>query len=337
MRFLIIGCGSMGKRRARVLKKLGYEDVLALDTRADRLEEMHSQSPHVRGFGNFDRAVEAGADMALICVPPHRHIDFLLKCIDLRIPAFCEGPLVMTLDEMDRVIEESKKRQVFIAPSCTYLHAEVHHEVKKIIDSGRIGKPLAMISHVGHHVANWHPYEDYRGFYASKRSEGGMCFDMLPHDFHTVEYLLGDVCGLSCMARMRSENIETDEGACDVYDVILDMKSGASVVVHQDMFQRPFGHYRKIMGESGAVEWNWKTVRLCEYKGSQFHDEPEWETVPLSENYHLENAYDGEILHVIRACEGKEKYLMPLEKERRILEWMLACEESSRKGIHITW
>ena len=41
MRALILGLGSMGKRRIRNLKALGLQDITGYDTRADRTEYAH--------------------------------------------------------------------------------------------------------------------------------------------------------------------------------------------------------------------------------------------------------------------------------------------------------
>jgi len=39
MKFLIIGLGSMGKRRIRCLKIIGFNDIIGYDLRKDRREE----------------------------------------------------------------------------------------------------------------------------------------------------------------------------------------------------------------------------------------------------------------------------------------------------------
>ena len=39
MKFLVIGLGSMGKRRIRCLKALGFNDILGFDSREDRLKD----------------------------------------------------------------------------------------------------------------------------------------------------------------------------------------------------------------------------------------------------------------------------------------------------------
>ena len=39
MKFLVVGLGSMGKRRVRNLLSLGYDDILGYDLRKDRIDE----------------------------------------------------------------------------------------------------------------------------------------------------------------------------------------------------------------------------------------------------------------------------------------------------------
>jgi predicted dehydrogenase len=323
----------MGQRRARCLRQMDVDRIAAVDPRPDRRKTLVEQSQAIV-YADFDAALAAGADFVLLCVPPHLHAGYLLRCIEAGLPAFCEAPLTLTLEDADHVIASAEHQGVFIAPSCTYLHNRIHLIIKEFLDDSTFGRPLAAVSHVGQHVADWHPYEDYRTFYASKRAEGGMGLDMLPHDLHLFTWFFGDVRALSCMARRRSADIETDPGACDVYDVLLDMEAGVSLTVHQDMFQRPWGVYRKILCERGAIEWNWRSIRVSEYKGPQFLKPPEWQDVPLR-GYDFETMYVAELQHALRGLDGREEYLMPPRRDRHILEIVLACEESSRSGKQI--
>ena len=335
MRFLIVGCGSMGRRRARCLRTLGFQDIVAVDIREDRRQAIVEQSG-VETCATMDEALHRDVDFALVCLPPHLHAECLMRCIERRVPAFCESPMTLTVADATRVIDAADASQVFLAPSCTYLHNDIHEMIRRLLKTGELGRPLAAISHVGQHVADWHPYEDYRTFYASKRAQGGMCIDMLPHELHLFSEYFGGVRSLSCMARRRSWDIETDDGACDVYDVLLDMESGVSLMIHEDMFQRPWGVYRKIMCERGAIEWNWRSLRVCRYAGPQFLDEPKWENIPM-EGYDFEAMYLAEIGHALRSSRGEESYRMSPRAERRILEYVLACEESSSTGKHIVF
>lgn len=335
MRFLIAGCGSMGKRRARCLRKLGFDDIVAVDPREDRRSEIAAQS-QAKTTPSIDDGLAARPDFALVCTPPHRHTPVLLACIEAGLPVFCEAPLTVNLEDADQVIAAAASRGAFIAPSCTYLCNAIHRKARRIIEESRFGRLLAYLSHAGQHVADWHPYEDYRGFYASKRSEGGMCFDMLPHEFAMLSFFAGEVTALSCMARRRSTDIETDPAACDVYDVSLDMETGVSALIHHDIFQRPPGVLRRLLFERGIVEFNWRRLRTAEHKGPKFTGEPDWQDY-LLEGYDFEEMYVEELRLALEALEGKAEYIFPIERERRALELVLACEESSETGRHMKW
>ncbi|MFO7974592.1 MAG: Gfo/Idh/MocA family oxidoreductase [Candidatus Hydrogenedentota bacterium] len=335
MRFLIIGCGSMGKRRARCLHTMGYGAIAAYDPREDRRSAIAEQ-PGVNVFSDAEAAFNAGADFALICAPPHAHKEYLLRCIDASIPAFCEAPMVLTLEDADEVMARAKAADVFIAPSCTYLHNAIHRTAKAFVDEKPYGRLLGYLSHAGQHVADWHPYEDYREFYASKRSEGGMCIDMLPHEFQMLSWFAGEVGALACMARRRSTDIQTDKAAFDTYDILIDMRSNVSAVVHHDMVQRPPVVMRKLVFESGIVEYDWRSLRHAKYEGPAFTGKPDWKEASL-DGYDFERMYIDELEHAIEARAGKTEYLIPLERERRTLELVLACEESSQKDAYITW
>ena len=43
MKVLVIGLGSMGKRRIRNLLKLGYKDIIGFDIRTDRINEVNKK------------------------------------------------------------------------------------------------------------------------------------------------------------------------------------------------------------------------------------------------------------------------------------------------------
>ena len=40
MKFLIVGLGSMGKRRIRNLQKLGFDNLIGFDIKKERLDEV---------------------------------------------------------------------------------------------------------------------------------------------------------------------------------------------------------------------------------------------------------------------------------------------------------
>ena len=75
MNFLIVGLGSMGKRRIRCLKTLGYKinDIAGFDVREDRRKETE-QKDGIKTYSDIENALEAEKPSAfVISVPPDFH------------------------------------------------------------------------------------------------------------------------------------------------------------------------------------------------------------------------------------------------------------------------
>ena len=322
VRFLIIGCGSMGKRRARVLKRLGFNDILAFDMRSDRLDEIRAKSG-VQTFDNLEGALIAEPDVLMVCVPPHLHVQYMREGLRSNKHLFVEAPTALLEKELDEVIGLAANSDRVVAPSFTYFCHPHHVKVKELVDSEVIGKPIALVIHSGLHVADWHPYEDYRQFYASDRDKGGACIDVLVHELHLARWLVGEVSTVTCNARKRSS---AEIKGFDIYDLLIDSEDGASVVIHNDVVQRPWGLYRKIMGEQGAIVWDWQKLEVFTTENGA------WEKTVQPENADFDDMYVAEIDHFLGVVRGEKQLLHTLEDEKRILQTMLAAEESSLTG-----
>ena len=64
MKVLVIGLGSMGKRRIRNLLKLGYKDIIGFDIRTDRINEVNKKY-HIKSYFDFDDALAEKPIMSL--------------------------------------------------------------------------------------------------------------------------------------------------------------------------------------------------------------------------------------------------------------------------------
>jgi predicted dehydrogenase len=88
MKFLVIGLGSMGKRRIRNLQALGHQLVYGFDTRKDRIEEA-SAKYGVPVYHAIDVAIaELQPDVFIICTPPDLHMHYAFMAARLNINCF---------------------------------------------------------------------------------------------------------------------------------------------------------------------------------------------------------------------------------------------------------
>ena len=93
MKILVIGLGSMGKRRLRNLKALKEEDVIAFDLREDRRKEV-GEKYGIKTFGKFEDALQEKPEIFIISVPPDIHLEYQLYAVKNNINFFTEASVI---------------------------------------------------------------------------------------------------------------------------------------------------------------------------------------------------------------------------------------------------
>lgn len=73
MRFLVVGCGSIGQRHIRNLKALGDGDIIAHDVLPERRTQVEREYT-IKAYQTLDEALVQKPDVAFICTPTSLHI-----------------------------------------------------------------------------------------------------------------------------------------------------------------------------------------------------------------------------------------------------------------------
>lgn len=170
MRFLVIGLGSMGKRRVRCLQKLGYTDIVGFDPKLQRREESR-QKYGINVWDEFSESSIKDFDSIIISTPPNLHAEYIKLAILNKKPAFVEASVL--LDELPQLNEDATTNKVFIAPSATLQFHPIIKDIKQIVKSGKYGRVTNFTYHSGNFLPDWHPWENVKDFYVSYRPTGG--------------------------------------------------------------------------------------------------------------------------------------------------------------------
>lgn len=185
MKFLIVGLGSMGKRRIRNLRALSEAKIFGWDTRADRRQEA-ADSYGIEIISELDKFNDF--DALIISTPPDKHEEYIKFAIERKKPCLVELNILLgNLIELDRL---AKVNKVLIAPSCTFKFHPCIMAIKNIVKSGIYGKIKNFNYHSGQYLPDWHPWENVDDFFVSKKQTSG-CKELFSFELHWLNEIMG--------------------------------------------------------------------------------------------------------------------------------------------------
>lgn len=324
MRFLIVGLGSMGKRRIRNLFALGERDIIGFDPRSDRRQEAVGRY----GIGTCERIEDgmvADPDALIISTPPDTHTPYMLMAARQGKHFLVEASVLD--DGLAEVEAESRRKGVVAAASCSMRFHPAIRKVKDMLDGGTIGHVLAFTHHYGEYLPRWHPWEDYRDFYVSRRLTGG-CREIVSFEFVWITWLCGEVDAISAFkGRVGDLKVDID----DVYQIILRFTSGCLGHMQVDVLQR-FGYRQsRFVCSEGVISWDWDARKVMVYSADGCCREyPDTYTQTSVEGFYID-----EIAAFLAAIRGEQPWPYTLSDDRRILSLLVAAERSAESGQHV--
>ena len=135
---------------------------------------------------------QGGLDFVDICTPPGSHAAAAHAALDRGLHVLCEKPLATSAEAARAMLDHASMARRVIFPCHNYKHAPVVKEVRRIIDSGRIGRVNMVTLNTlrsthAKGVPQWRP--DWRRERAL--SGGGIAMDHGSHTFYLAFDWLG--------------------------------------------------------------------------------------------------------------------------------------------------
>lgn len=325
MKYLVIGCGSIGRRHARNLVSLNVGEVTVVDTNEKRLDHIRDELP-VQAFSELNEALEADSyEAAFICTPPSLHVQQAITLASRDIHCFIEKPLSNDLEGIEELIKisESKNRTVLIGYTIRF--SLLIRKIRELIADDAIGKVLFLKASVGYYLPYWRPYEDYRKGYGAIESLGGGIVLDASHEIDYARLFLGEVEEVSSVCRkLSSLEIDTEDFA----EITIRHKNGTYSQIHLDYLQTNYRRSCEIVGEKGMIIWDINEGGLKQYgiKDKEYH--VHYEGIGANVN----DLYLKEIRHFFRCIAGEEEPLVGLKEGRRVQEIIMKIKEASREG-----
>ncbi len=330
MRFVVIGLGSMGKRRIRLLKQyideLQTDDkqewsIYGVDSREDRCAEVQSQYG-IKAGKDLNKALEKDRfDAAFVCTSPLSHGFIINKCLNVGLHVFTEINLVSDNYEDNIKLASEKGRVLYL--SSTPMHRREMMFIKKWVESKESN--LTYRYNVGQYLPEWHPWETYNEFFVGDKRTNG-CRELFAIELPWLIDTFGEIVNYSSMHNKLTK-LKYDYD--DSYQVIVKHSSGVQGVLMVDVVTPKAGRRMELFGEKSYLIWEGTPDSLCEMDGetkklSKVRLYNEYEHQSGYESFVVEDAYLDEIKDFVSCVKNDRKSDYTFEKDLKVLS--LICE-----------
>jgi predicted dehydrogenase len=318
MKVAVIGLGSMGKRRIRLIQK--YKNtiqIVGVDTNEERRKEC-TKEYKIETYESLLSLIDAiKIDCAFICTSPLSHSEITSQCLERGLNVFTELNLVSDGYEENTALAKQKDLVLFM--SSTFLYRE---EIKKIKASVQDANCLLNYTyHVGQYLPDWHPWENYKDFFVGhKRSNG--CREIFAIELPWLTDVFGDIVKIDVVKNIIS-NLNIDYN--DNYLVIVQHSTGHKGMLAVDVVSRKAVRNLEIFGEKIHLQWDGSPVglRIYDYNNKIDVNIELYKEIDQLDNYSkfvVENAYLNEIIAFFEAIIDGRIPAYSLEKDQEILK-----------------
>ncbi|MDD5032175.1 MAG: Gfo/Idh/MocA family oxidoreductase [Patescibacteria group bacterium] len=327
--FLQIGLGSMGKRRIRNLFSNGERRIIGFDISPERREEAKAKYG-IKIIDDLKKLFAKDFDAIIISTPPDSHGGYIRFALKNKKHFFVEHP---TSDDgyKDIFSAQAGNSSLVMAPSCTLRFYTPIRMIKNILEKGKIGKILAFGYHMGQYLPDWHPYEDYRKVYFSKK-ETGACREMLPFELIWLNWLMNSrVANISgTIAKVSDLEMKAD----DIILANLKYKNGILGNVIIDVISRKPFRTLRILGSDGVLEWERfdSVIKVFGAKSGKSENISVPKGHPEKGYLNEEEMYNDEIKAFLEAIKRKKKFPHTFVDNHYLLKTLFALEKSSQTG-----
>jgi predicted dehydrogenase len=235
-RALVIGFGSIGAKRAHILRDFGWKVTIWEPDALRRLAARADGFTDVEPGGDATRV--NGTEVAFICSPPIYHAEHAIACLQVA-HVFIEKPIAHTLQAAHDIIEAHHASDRHVMVGCNYRFSYTGHRFKpEQLDRLEI----TMRYHLPTARPNW------RDSYVNDPVQGGVVLDSGAHAIDLAHWLAGPIKRIHHTARHLGRLGGLVEDAADIQ---LEHKNGITTDIDLSWVSKRTQHQVKFVTKQG--------------------------------------------------------------------------------------
>lgn len=329
MRLIVVGLGSMGKRRLRnlIANNIAVGDIIGVDINPKRAAESKERYG-IETHTDINAVDLCAIDAFVISTSPDQHLSYAKLAAENKKHMFIEASVLSEgLLELANLVDSAG---VVAFPSCTMRFFAGPKRVHELLAEGAIGKTLAWQYQSGQYLPDWHPWEPITDFYVSNPLTGG-CREIVPFEMVWLVPVFGSVLDIeSRQAKLSDLPAAID----DIYMLQMRHKNGVLGQLIVDVLGRTPVRHLRVTGSEGTLEWNdsTKMIRSFQVSTGNWNEEHVGSGTVESKYINPEEPYIEEICTFLECVREKQVPEYSLRDDVKMLDLLYSAEAASSAG-----
>ena len=141
VRWGILSTANINKALLGPIRKAERSELYAVASRDQGRAEAYAQREGIlHAYGSYEAMLaDPNVDAVYISLPNSLHCEWTVKAAEAGKHVLCEKPLVVTVEEVDRVEAAAQANGVFVVEAFMYLHHPQTQQARRLIEEGRLG------------------------------------------------------------------------------------------------------------------------------------------------------------------------------------------------------
>jgi myo-inositol 2-dehydrogenase / D-chiro-inositol 1-dehydrogenase len=295
MKVGLLGAGRIGSLHAGLLSERPEVEALMVgDLDPVRAEALAGELG--AGHGTIEEVLGSGLDAVVIAASTSAHAELIRAAVDAGIPAFCEKPIALDLEETLDVVERVEAAGAVLQMGFQRRFDAGYVEAKRRIDEGLLGTLYSI------RLATHDPEPPHEGYIPTS---GGIFRDLHIHDFDVLRWLTGgEVEEVYATGSVRKFGVFEKYDDVDTSAALLRMEDGVVALLTGGRHD-PLGYDVRAeifgSGDSVAVGLDERTPLRSVEPGVPFSEDGRYSNFQVR----FERAYRAELEHFLRLSRGE--------------------------------
>jgi myo-inositol 2-dehydrogenase/D-chiro-inositol 1-dehydrogenase len=225
LRIAVLGCGRIGQMHAELLaRRVDGASVPFLYDAVGPVADAVGSRLGLRVTSSLDEILASPeVDAVAICSSTDTHVDLMIAAAKASKAIFCEKPVSLALDQVDRALREVDRAKVPLMIGFNRRFDPTHRAVRDAVASGKVGDVHLV------RISSRDPAPPPIPYIAVS---GGIFLDMTIHDFDMARYVTGsEIVSVLAKGRVRVDPAIGEANDLDTAVIVLEHESGAITTI----------------------------------------------------------------------------------------------------------